>query len=212
MNSDSFLKRLALGAGVGLIAMVAYDGIQYSTIGRAVLRQDCWSWQCVSFNPAWVWPYESMFILAGLPWFLLPTLRDAQRFAVALLATAAVAWVVFVAYPTACVRPSTVGQPTYYVLLRVFDQANNCMPCLHSALSLVTAWSLVSEQTIFARFGGILSLVIWLAVVSVSIVALRQHTGVDIMAGFALGGVGAWLFSALRNHGPGGAIESAYPR
>lgn len=197
MKAGSFYSRLAWGAAAGAIAMIAYHGTQYASLDHAVVSADCWSWHRVPFHPAWVWPYESMFVLVGLPWFMLRTLREVQRFALALLASAAVGWVTFLLHPTACVRPSPIGEPAYYGALHELDWPNNCMPCLHSALAIVSIWALIRGRTVLAGPGGRVFLATWLGLITVSIVALRQHTGIDIAVGMGLGCFGAVLFTWL---------------
>ncbi len=194
MKTPGWVPRLLLGAAMGCVAMVMYHATQYLSAGRAVVRTDCWSWHWVPFHAAWCWPYQSLFVLMGLPWFLLPTMAEVKRFAVALLATAAVGWTVFLSYPTACVRPTEVGQPWYYATLHELDWPNNCLPCLHSALLVVTVWALLRRGVACKGAVGRAILLGWSAAILISIVALRQHTGTDILAGLALGGLGAWIF------------------
>jgi hypothetical protein len=194
MNSRDFSRRLVWGAAIGLIATIAYRSIQFVSVARAALRQECWTWQWLPFDAAWIWPYVSMFVLVGLPWFMLPNFRQVQRFAVCLLAIAALGWIVFMAYPTACVRPSADGQSAYYAMLLALDRPNNCLPCLHSAFSVLAVWALVRTTTIFRRITGAVFLAAWLVLICISIVALRQHTDGDMLAGFGLGCMGAWFF------------------
>lgn len=194
MTTKCLLQRTAMGAAVGLIATIAYRSIQYVSVARAAIRQDCWTWQRLPFHAAWIWPYLSMFLLVGLPWFMLSTMRQVQRFAVCLLATAAVGWITFMVYPTACARPGADGQPAYYALLLTLDRPNNCLPCLHSAFSVLAAWALIQGTNTFRHIGGAALLVFWLLLICVSIVALRQHTDVDMLAGVGLGCVSALLF------------------
>ena len=184
-------RRLALGAFAALVATLAYRGIQFGTEARAVVRHDCWVWTWFPFAPAWIGPYFSMFVLMGLPWVLLPEWRQVRRFAAALLAVAASGWVTFIVYPTACARTGAAGQPDYYQLLLELDRANNSLPCLHSAMAVLAAWVLTRGAPVFRGWAARAVLATWVAVISVSIVALRQHTDVDLLAGFVVGTLGA---------------------
>lgn len=188
----NLLQRAALGSAVAVFAAIVYRSIQYFSWDRAVVRAECWTWRWLPFHAAWIWPYLSMFVLAGLPWFMLPGLPQVRRFAICLLAMAAVSWIMFVVYPTACVRPSADGQPAGYALLLELDRSNNCLPCLHSAVSVLAAWTLVQGTTFFRRLAGKTLLVVWLLIIFVSIVALRQHTDGDMLAGIGLGCLSAW--------------------
>lgn len=194
MSPRSLLQRTAIGAVVGLVATVVYRSIQYVFVARAEIRHECWTWRWLPFDAAWIWPYLSMFLLVGLPWFLLPTGREVRRFAVCLLATAAVGWVVFMVYPTGCARPTAEGQPGYYALLLALDRPNNCLPCLHVAFSVLAAYALVRCSPVFRHLAGAVFLGIWLLTICVSVVALRQHSDGDMLAGAALGCVSAGLF------------------
>lgn len=202
MKARPLFVRLAWGAAVGAIASVAYRTIQFVQLDRALVRQECWTWTWLPFHPAWIFPYASMFVLVGLPWFLLPDLRGVRRFALTLLAVAAVGWVTFLVYPTACARPTADGQPDYYGLLLAFDAPNNCLPCLHSAFALLAACVLARESAAFRSTAARLLLGLWLLLMSVSIIALRQHTDTDVLAGLVLGGTGAWFFQLPANTSP----------
>ena len=195
MKIRPFFERLALGGGVGVIATIAYRSIQALATEGADVRQTCWTWQWLPFNAEWVWPYFSMFILVGLPWFLLPDLRLVRRFALCLLGVAATGWITFLIYPTACIRPNPDGQPVYYQALLLIDQPSNCLPCLHSAFSVLAAWTL-SYGAANRNIGITRALLaVWLLLIFISIVALRQHTGIDIVAGIILGSIGAWVWT-----------------
>jgi membrane-associated phospholipid phosphatase len=187
-------QRLALGATVGLLATLVYRSIQHVAAEQAVVRAECWSWHWLPFSAEWLWPYLSMFVLVGLPWFLLPDLRSVRRFALTLVATAAVGWIVFLLHPTACLRPGPEGQPFYYTALLALDRPNNCLPCLHSAFSVLAAWVLASGGGPGRHWLCRLLLLAWLLLICVSIVALRQHTDLDTLAGVALGCAGAWTW------------------
>lgn len=203
MNTRDLIARTAWGAAAGVIATIAYRSIQSSFIGQAVVRDSCWGWQWLPFNASWIWPYLSMFVLVGLPWFFLPKLSQVRWFATCLLATAAVGWISFILFPTACARPPAEGQPAYYALLLTLDKPNNCLPCLHSAFSVLAAWALARGCHVFRNWAGALFLGSWLLVICISIVGLRQHTDWDTVAGCVLGGVAAWLFQSRLSVEPG---------
>lgn len=196
MRARALFPRLALGSIVGLIAAFVYRFLQDFGAGRAEIRSECWMWHWLPFDAWWLGPYLTMFVLVILPWLMLDEWRQVKRFAAILLSMAAVGWIVFMIYPTACVRPPPDGQPFVYAMLLWIDQADNCMPCLHSAFSVLTTGVLLTGSSAFRSVAGKFILGIWLLVICVSIVALRQHTDLDTLAGFALGCVGAGVFAA----------------
>ncbi len=193
MSRRELLLRTGLGAAVALVAGLAYRSLQFHFLPDSSLRTQCPGWDLLPFHPLWLWPYLSMFALVGLPWFLLPWPGAVTCFARRLLATAAVGWVCFALFPTACLRPSPEGHGFAYGLLLALDAPNNCMPCLHSAMALLAALALARDSAAFSGLAARLLLAAWVAVISLSIVALRQHTGLDTLAGLALGALAGLL-------------------
>ena len=196
MRPAELARRLALGALVALVAGVAYRSIQFHALTSSDLRTSCPGWELFPFNELWLWPYLSMFVLVGLPWLLLSTLAQVHCFARRLLAVAAVGWICFLLFPTACLRPSTEGLGLAYRLLIQVDAPNNCFPCLHSAMALLAARCLSLGAPRFAGWPARLALLLWVICISLSIVALRQHTALDTLAGLLLGLLGSLAFPA----------------
>lgn len=195
MNTREFMRRTALGAATAVVATFAYRTTQFLTLEYAAIRSDCWTWRWLPFHSGWLWLYVSMFVIVGLPWFLLPEWRQVRRFAFCLLSTAAVGWVTFLVHPTACARP-VGGEPTWsYALLVLLDRPNNCLPCLHSAMSLLAAGVLALDARPFRSAAARLALGIWCALISLSIVALRQHTDVDTLVGLGLGALACLAYA-----------------
>ncbi len=184
-------KKFLAGAAVGVVFTTIYRALQEQPWRAAAMRADCVTWRGLPFNAAWVWPYLSMFPLVGFAWLSLPDARAVGRFAGSLLATAGVGWICFLLWPTGCVRPVVVDPPLAYRWLVALDRPTNCLPCLHSAFAVIAA-DAVAQSWGFTWPGRLL-LGAWLLVIAVSIVALRQHTDVDTLAGVALGAAGAWL-------------------
>ena len=191
MTPPDFLRRLGLGAGVALVAGLVYRSIQHLPGTVPQLRETCPGWEHLPFHPLWLWPYLSMFILVGLPWFLLDWPRAVRSFAVRLLCIAATGWLCFIVFPTACLRLPAEGQGFAYQWLLSIDRPNNCLPCLHSALSMFTALALARGSSAFAGTWARLALFSWVALLSLSIVALRQHTDLDTVVGLLLGALGS---------------------
>jgi hypothetical protein len=190
MSIPEFRVRFGLGALVGGIALVAYRTIQLVVADRAVLRETCWTWTWLPFHAAWLGPYLLMFPLVGLPWFMLPEIGQVRRFFWCALGVAACGWVGFLTHPTACARPAAVGQPAPYQWMLAVDLPNNCLPCLHAAFSVLAAGALAGDCAWGRRAWGRVLLGLTLAAISVSIVALRQHTDLDTVAGLGLGAAG----------------------
>ncbi len=194
MSASEFWRRMWLGAAVAVVATFAYRTTQFLTFERAAVRDECWTWTWLPFHAGWLWPYVSMFVIVGLPWFLLPEWRQVRRFAFCLLGMAAVGWVTFWLHPTACARP-IVAEPTWsYALLLALDRPNNCLPCLHSAMALLAAGVLALDAPAFRSRIARVALAIWCTLISVSIVGLRQHTDIDTFVGLILGALACVIF------------------
>jgi membrane-associated phospholipid phosphatase len=193
MSRRELLLRTGLGAAVALVACLAYRSLQFHFLPGSSLRTHCPGWDLLPFHALWLWPYLSMFVLVGLPWFLLAWPGSVLCFARRLLATAAVGWVCFALFPTACLRPSPEGHGFAYGVLLSLDAPNNCMPCLHSAMALLAALALARDSRAFSGPVARLLLAAWVMLISLSIVALRQHTDLDTVAGLALGAIAGLL-------------------
>jgi membrane-associated phospholipid phosphatase len=198
MNRREFLRRSALGAAVAVVATFAYRTTQFLTHERAAVRTECWTWNWLPFHPAWLWLYVSMFVIVGLPWYLLPEWRQVRRFAVCLVGMAAVGWITFLLHPTACARPTVEGPTWSYALLLALDRPNNCLPCLHSAMALLAAGVLAADAPVFRSWLARVALWAWCAAIVVSIVALRQHTDIDTLVGLGLGSIALGAYRAGR--------------
>lgn len=192
--------RLAWGAAVAVVATLGYRGTQAMTVGEAVVRSDCATWRWVPFSAWWLVPYASMFVVMALPWFCLPVER-LPRFGATVVAMVAAAWVVFVVHPTACVRPGADEAGWAYGVLIALDGPSNCLPCLHAALPVLAAWALATSGGWWSgRFGRAL-VTGWTALIALSILGVRQHTGVDVAAGLALGGAAVAVETWTRRAG-----------
>lgn len=188
--------RLIAGAVVGTTCSVMYQLLQHFPARAAQLRTDCWSWQMMPFSELWLWPYLSMFVIVGCAWLALPDKRSIKRFIACCLGTASIAWVCFYLWPTSCLRPSPELRSIPYRMLVFLDAPSNCLPCLHSAFTILAAVALHRwiSRTQY-RSALRLLLIIWVILINLSIIGLRQHTGIDITAGLLLGGCAGWIYS-----------------
>jgi hypothetical protein len=188
--------KLTVGAGVGVLCTLMFQMLQHFGPGIPRMCTDCIAWRLVPFDPGWTWVYLSMMALVGLAWLFLPDAREARRFACFLLGSAAVGWVTFFLYPTGSVRPAVDSPPWIYRALVAADAPTNGLPCLHSTLSILAAAALTARGRIFASGWGRFISVAWVIAITVSVFALRQHTGLDVVIGsvlgLAIGGAYVW--------------------
>jgi membrane-associated phospholipid phosphatase len=188
MNYALFrLKQMLLGWGcVGLI---------YNTSDRwqgvgSVLQPGPID-RLIPFDPAGVWLYLSFFLLIPAAYFACPEKRLIWlRTAFQLAAIGAGA--VFLAWPTTLSYPADPGgtlSSTLLAALTQVDSAQNCFPSLHMALTVLAVWALHDDQR------PVKNALFWLwgLGIAFSIIQLRRHLFIDLVAGVALGLVVGWL-------------------
>ncbi|HTQ51359.1 MAG TPA: phosphatase PAP2 family protein [Candidatus Acidoferrales bacterium] len=75
------------------------------------------------------------------------------------------------------------------------DAPTNCLPCLHAAFAVLAGAALVARERILSVRLGRLFISVWVAIITISIVALHQHTDTDVLVGFLLGSVAALVYT-----------------
>lgn len=199
--------KLVTALGTGLVMGIVFRTLQRLPYDEVTMRDDCVSWDWLPFSHLWFWPYVSMFALVGLAWLSLRGQAEIKRFSLAMLGSAAVAWVFFIGWPTQCSRPYFASPHWLYRLVTTVDAPLNCFPSLHASMSLLAAIVLTRPGAIFASAAGRAAIWTWTVLITLSIVATRQHTGVDVLAGWILGGAAAAWF-ALRRQQAGNAVAT----
>ncbi|MFI5445040.1 phosphatase PAP2 family protein [Polaromonas sp. UC242_47] len=154
-----------------------------------------WPDQLIAFEPLAMPLYLSLWVYVSLPPLLLATRSELQRYGLAMAATCLTGLIIFYFWPTAVPVPD-IDWALYpgVDFLKNLDAAGNASPSLHVATALFSAaWLHHSLR----RFSGPMWLLIlnwlWCAGIVYSTLATRQHVAVDVWAGLALGGLGAWL-------------------
>jgi len=188
MNSVLFrLKHMLLGWGcVGLIYNTAD---RWQSVGQ-VLQPGPID-RLIPFDPAGVWLYLSFFLLIPAAYFSCPEkrliwLRSAFQLAALTAGAAFLAWPTTLSYPAA--SGGTLSSSLLAALSQI-DSAQNCFPSLHMALTVLAVWALHDDQrpaknTLFW---------LWGLGIAFSIIQLRRHLFIDLLAGIALGLLVGWL-------------------
>jgi membrane-associated phospholipid phosphatase len=109
-------------------------------------------------------------------------------------------WLIFYFFPTETARPRLPSAPWIYRVLVSIDLPTNGFPCLHSSFSILAGTALAIENRVLASVAGRLALLAWISAITISVIALRQHTGADVVAGSIIGFAVAWAY-ALRAPG-----------
>ncbi|WP_370680199.1 phosphatase PAP2 family protein [Comamonas sp. GB3 AK4-5] len=168
--------------GWGSVGIVYHFSDRWQAPGR--LMAPGWVDQLIPFSPQAIWLYLSFFLLIPCGYLLtplstLPWLRRAMQLA------ALGAGMVYMLWPTTMVYPKVIDtglSARLLTLLTQFDSAQNCLPSLHMALSLLAVWAIAK-----ARHKGLTILaLLWALLIGFSILQLRRHLFVDVLAGTAL--------------------------
>ncbi|MCW2903483.1 MAG: hypothetical protein JWO67_5748 [Streptosporangiaceae bacterium] len=134
-------------------------------------------------------PYLSIFVVAAvtLPVFLFRSARVAQSTLLAAVLTLAVAYIFYAFAQTYVARPVVTGDDVLSRSLRLVygnDNAYNCFPSLHTALSIVMGvhWVWLTPRT--GKY-----VAAWCGLIAVSTVFVHQHYVADMAGGIAVAGV-----------------------
>lgn len=155
----------------------------------------------VSFQPAAVPLYLSLWVYVSLAPALLTSGRELASYGLATLTISVIGLGIFILWPTA-VPASSIdwGQHPSIAFLKSVDMAGNACPSLHVAFAVFTGLWL--ERLLCQMHAGrAMRAVNWLWCVGIvySTLATRQHVALDALAGTVLGAVVAVLhFQALR--------------
>ena len=193
MNPSSMTARgrlLHLLAGWGSVGLVYFSSDLLQ--GQGVLLPETAIDRAIPYTDAAIWLYLSFFIL--IPYAYL--VADAARvrwLARAMALSALSCGVVFLLYPTTLAYPP-VGEGSAWstqalLLLQAADSAQNCLPSLHGALTLLCVWALCDRRHLVRTA---LAVMLGLAI-CYAIIALRRHVSIDLAAGLTVGIAGGML-------------------
>jgi len=160
--------------------------------------------QAVSFMPAWVWVYQSVYLLLSLVPWLASSPDDLRRYARGFILQAYSGFMFFLLVPVEGPRPDVLPADVMFRVLVFYDAPLNCFPSLHVGLSVYTVLfaARVSRDRLPppARIGAIVCLWIWAAAIAFAALATKQHYAVDLPAGALL----AWICHrwSWRQHPP----------
>lgn len=141
----------------------------------------------IPFTEHAVWPYLSFFLI--IPYcFLSAPYSNIRWMSFSFIGCGLIAGICFVTYPTmvdfAATPPISVSSFLYHKVL-ISDVNVNCLPSLHVALTVVAIWGAVN----FSHKLRSLGLVLWGILICLSIIQLRRHVFIDLVAGLML----AWV-------------------
>lgn len=149
----------------------------------------------IGFQPLALPMYLSLWVYVSLPPAFLATRRELYGYGLAMAGTCLAGLVVFYLWPTAV--PAADIDWTQYPdvdFLKSLDASGNACPSLHVATAIFSG---IWLHRLLRRFGAPLWIIffngMWCAGIVYSTLATRQHVAVDVLAGLALGVLGAYL-------------------
>jgi len=168
-------EKAALFAILGAATTILYFGTLHSSLFPAVTVPATPLDGAVPFNPLFVAPYASFFVLILLPPFVIrdrAELREtADGYGLVILLSSAI----FLFWPTRIPVPGN---------LIALDINRNACPSLHASLALYCALCVQRHvRSLGTRYG----LFLWIGLVVISPLVIRQHVAIDIAAGGLLG-------------------------
>ncbi|MES2879356.1 MAG: phosphatase PAP2 family protein [Pseudomonadota bacterium] len=155
----------------------------------------------ISFQPAAISLYLSLWVYVSLPSALLGTQRELFDYGAAMAANCLIGLLIFYVWPSA-VPPVLIDWALYPGMdyLKNMDAAGNACPSLHVATATFSAlWLNCILNRCGAPRGMLCFNWVWCAGIIYSTVAIRQHVVVDVIAGMGLGMLVAYLSLRPRN-------------
>jgi membrane-associated phospholipid phosphatase len=142
----------------------------------------------IPFSDKAVWVYLSLFLLMPIGPLLMRSRRQLFRYGLGIFLIGAVAYLVFIVWPTSCPRPDPKGTIAAYRLVTMFDSPLHAFPSLHAAFAVFSA--LCTAQVFRELRTPILWQVgvgCWTVLILLATLVTKQHMLADMIAGSALG-------------------------
>jgi hypothetical protein len=182
---------ITLKAAVFVTLLIALNALYFAPqrwpLHAAIEMPAYWLDRAIPFSEWWIPVYWSFYPLIVLGGIFLATRGEMVRFASGLLGQSIVACVIFFVWPTMVTRPIVIVPGWAYQAVVAMDHPLNACPSLHASYSVYCA---VVLNGVLRSVGGgeILRAGVWLwvLVIFVSTIGLRQHVVMDLAAGTVL--------------------------
>lgn len=182
--------KLGMALGLNLLVCIPYFGLQH-----LVLRPVTWIPasaldRAIHFSEASVWLYQSLYLLMPVAPMLMIHAAQLRRYALGMAAMSLGANVVFLAFPTAVVRPDPAGAGAVYRALVRYDAPLHALPSLHAAFAIFSALccTAVFREMRLAR-GWPAAVWLWTLAILYATLATKQHVALDLAGGALLAGL-----------------------
>ncbi|MBN2873387.1 MAG: phosphatase PAP2 family protein [Halothiobacillaceae bacterium] len=183
----------ALGTtGVMGLFFVAYFRLLDRPGVHAILMPETAVDRWVSFQPAFVYLYASLWLYVSLVPALMPDRRSLVRYGIAIGLVCVAGLAVFYGFPTRIERdPGLWANQPQFAWLSAVDGSGNAFPSLHVASAVFSAYWLDRIQRALAMPMGMRLLsVAWAVGIVYSTLAIAQHVAWDVVGGVVLALVG----------------------
>lgn len=176
--------KLAVTIFLNLWVGIPYYGLQHvhffaETVMRAGIVD-----QSIPFAPNAVWLYLSLYLLMPIAPLLMQRREELMRYAGGMAGATFLATIVFIFWPTICLRPEVPSPSGAYPLLVAIDRPFHAFPSLHACFAVYSV--LCARITGFPLWSRLI-LWTWAALIAYGALATKQHVFIDLIAGGILG-------------------------
>jgi len=187
-----FALKLALFALLTLAFCIPYYLIGYYPLRTPAMLPLTFVDRAIAFNPAWVYVYESLFLMIPLAPFFAAARRQLWLYTSGFLLVTGVGLAICLAFPTLCPRPAqtaSVEPSGLYAWVAAVDPATNAFPSMHIAFAAQSLffgiWMLREEAVPHYRLLVAVG-VTWVLAIAYSTLVTKQHYALDLPAGALL--------------------------
>jgi hypothetical protein len=187
LKSELRLKLLLLVA-LNVIVWTPYITLQRIHFFQPTVMPLTFADRAIPFMPRAVWIYFSIYALMPIGPFLMNNREQLFRYSKGVVGITAFAAVIFLFWPTICLRPPAPGADPLYRALVSIDQPFHAFPSLHAAFAVYSCLCVIHVGRAVGwsdRFE--VGFVAWTALILLATLATRQHVLADIVGGGALG-------------------------
>lgn len=139
----------------------------------------------ISFQPGWVWGYQSIYLLINaVPW-LARSRGELLRYVRGFLLLCCISFGMFLVFPVRGPRPEALPPELMYRVLVWYDRPLNSFPSLHAGLlvyNIAFVWRVLGNRRSIVC--GVLC--VWSALICYAALAIKEHYAIDIVAGGVL--------------------------
>ena len=176
----------------------------------------CFVDDLVPFNEVFVILYVSWYalIVISLLIFMLYDIQSFKDLSLYIIITQVVAMAVYILYPTVQeLRPAVFPRENFFTwvlgIIYAFDTPTGVCPSLHVAYSMGIASVWLKKKDASRTWKAIL--VVWVVLICVSVLFVKQHSAVDVIAALPLGLLAECLVYRGRRSPSGGKKAKARP-